>query len=99
MDDLAVEFTYVSTAEDLQRALLDGARDVLIQEHLVLTGTPPLSASVCDECTAHLGSVLPQTRTIRVRIYVLTVVWVLSSQCSGRSTSIGGRIGAGRWAV
>lgn len=66
MDVLPAEYTYVSTADELQRAVLEGARDVVIQEHIDLTGLSRQADSVCDGCTALLGSIHPGTRSIQV---------------------------------
>lgn len=70
MDALPAEYTYVYTPLELQGAILSGARDVVIQNHLDLTGLSPQPAGECDGCgSAHLGRIHPWTRLIRVRIF------------------------------
>lgn len=60
-------YTYVSTAQQLQNAVQQGSRDIMVLEHLDLSTIGVLPIEGCD-CSSHLGSLHPWTRVIRVRL-------------------------------
>jgi hypothetical protein len=67
MEAFAATYTYVSTPQELQDAVSQGAQDVVIQRHLDLTGLSLETPGLCDRCKTHLGHIYPKTRLLRVR--------------------------------
>jgi hypothetical protein len=60
----------VSTAAGLKSAIAGSSLDILLIDHLDLTGLPLVPTSICpDGCLSPLGDVIG-TRSIRVRKYI-----------------------------
>lgn len=61
--------TVVSTARQLQAAMMAGAQDILINEHLDLTELSLAFNSNTSRSPTALGDAKPSTRTIRVGFF------------------------------